>query len=479
MSESLRHKTLTGIFWSAIERFSFQGIQFVIQIIMARLLLPSDYGMIGMLLMFLQVSQIIIDSGFANALIQKRERTEEDFSTVLYFNIFIGIILTIALFFSAPLIEKFYNIPGLTDVTRLLSLTLVINSIYIVHKTKLVIDIDFKTQSKISLIAAMLSGIIGICMAYYGYGVWALVWQSITNSLFLAIMFVYYVHWWPKLIFSIKSFKTLFSFGSKLLLSSIIHSIYSNLYILVIGKKFSSTELGYYTRAEQFAIFPSSNINSLISRVTYPILSSIQDDNDKLAVFYRKYIQVASYIIFPLMIGLAVLAEPIINVLLTAKWNGVIILLQILCFDWMFDHLSIINLNLLWVKGRSDLSLKLEIVKKTLAIIILVISIPFGLIPICIGRVVYSLIATYLNTRYTKQLIGLSFRQQLSDIIPSFVLSLFMGLAVMGVLQIVAEHHGLQIVIGIITGIIFYLSASMILKMNSFTELLTFLRIKH
>ena len=292
-------------------------------------------------------------------------------------------------------------------------------------------------------------------------------------------MFVYYVHWWPKLIFSIKSFKTLFSFGSKLLLSSIIHSIYSNLYILVIGKKFSSTELGYYTRAEQFAIFPSSNINSLISRVTYPILSSIQDDNDKLAVFYRKYIQVASYIIFPLMIGLAVLAEPIINVLLTAKWNGVIILLQILCFDWMFDHLSIINLNLLWVKGRSDLSLKLEIVKKTLAIIILVISIPFGLIPICIGRVVYSLIATYLNTRYTKQLIGLSFRQQLSDIIPSFVLSLFMGLAVMGVLQIVAEHHGLQIVIGIITGIIFYLSASMILKMNSFTELLTFLRIKH
>ena len=179
------------------------------------------------------------------------------------------------------------------------------------------------------------------------------------------------------------------------------------------------------------------------------------------------------------MIGLAVLAEPIINVLLTAKWNGVIILLQILCFDWMFDHLSIINLNLLWVKGRSDLSLKLEIVKKTLAIIILVISLPFGLIPICIGRVVYSLIATYLNTRYTKQLIGLSFRQQLSDIIPSFVLSLFMGLAVMGVLQIVAEHHGLQIVIGIITGIIFYLSASMILKMNSFTELLTFLRIKH
>ena len=407
--ENLKQKTVSGIMWSAIERFSLQGVQFIIQIILARLLLPSDYGMIGMLAIFLQVAQVFIDSGFTNALIQKKDRTEEDFATVFYFNILVAVLFYGILFFSASLIADFYNMPTLVLVIRFIALSLIINALSAIHRTKLIISVNFKTQSKISLGAAFISGVIGIWMAYVGCGVWALVWQTLLNT------------------FSKSSFERLFNFGSKLLISSLINTVYRNLYTIVIGKKFSVVELGYYTRAEQFAIFPSNNLNALVSRVAYPILSSIQDDDKCLTNAYRNYIRLSSYIIFPLMVGLLVLANPIISLLLTDKWSGVVILLQILCLDWMFDHLSQINLNLLWVKGRSDLSLRLEIIKKTIAIFILFVSIPFGLEVMCWGRVIYSLIATYLNTYYTNSLIDLTLKLQVKDVFPSLILSFIMG----------------------------------------------------
>lgn len=425
--ENLKQKTVSGIMWSAIERFSLQGVQFIIQIILARLLLPSDYGMIGMLAIFLQVAQVFIDSGFTNALIQKKDRTEEDFATVFYFNILVAVLFYGILFFSASLIADFYNMPTLVLVIRFIALSLIINALSAIHRTKLIISVNFKTQSKISLGAAFISGVIGIWMAYVGCGVWALVWQTLLNSIILTILFYCLVHWKPLHTFSKSSFERLFNFGSKLLISSLINTVYRNLYAIVIGKKFSVVELGYYTRAEQFAIFPSNNLNALVSRVAYPILSSIQDDDKCLTNAYRNYIRLSSYIIFPLMVGLLVLANPIISLLLTDKWSGVVILLQILCLDWMFDHLSQINLNLLWVKGRSDLSLRLEIIKKTIAIFILFVSIPFGLEVMCWGRVIYSLIATYLNTYYTNSLIDLTLKLQVKDVFPSLILSFIMG----------------------------------------------------
>lgn len=470
MAESLKRKTISGVMWSAIERFSLQGVQFIIQLVMARLLLPSDYGMIAMLTIFLQIAQAFIDSGFTNALIQKKDRTEIDYSTVFYFNIIIALFFYCILFISAPLIAKFYNMPDLIPVMRVIALSLIILSFSAIHKTKLTIEINFKTQSKISLIAAGTSGIIGIGMAYLGYGVWALVYQSLLNAILTTILLNCFYRWKPLKAFSIESFKRLFSFGSKLLVSGLIHTVYYNLYGIVIGKRFSAIELGYYTRAEQFAMFPSSNLNGIISRVTFPILSSIQDDNERLAEAYRKYIRLSSYLIFPLMVGLATLAQPLIHTLLTDKWNGAVILLQILCFDWMFDHLSIINLNLLYVKGRSDLALQLEIIKKIIAVIILVISIPFGIIAMCLGRVLYALIATYANTYYTNSLIGLSFRTQMKDIIPCLILSLIMGITVHLFISLIKLATA-QLIIGSAIGICFYFLFSIIFKFSSLKEL--------
>lgn len=461
MSESLKSKTISGVLWSALERFSLQGVQFVINIIMARLLLPSDYGMIGMLVIFLQISQAFIDSGFANALIQKKDRTNTDFSTVFYFNVVLSILFYVLIFISAPYIADFYHMPTLTLVTRVISLGLVISSLSAVHKTKLICTIDFKTQSKVSLVSAILSGLLGIFMAYTGFGVWALVYQSLVNALLQTIMYYVFLRWLPARIFSVYSFKRLFSFGSKLLLSGLIHTVYYNLYSIVIGRKFSAMDLGYYTRAEQFATFPSSNLNAIISRVTFPILSSIQDNDEYLSLAYRKYIRLASFLIFPLMIGLAVLAKPVIIILLTEKWIGIIVLLQILCLDWMFDHLSIINLNLLYVKGRSDLALRLEIVKKVIATFILFVSIPFGLIGMCWGRVIYSLLATYLNTRYTNSLISLSFITQMKDIYPSLLLSIIMGGTVYLFMGVVDDKL-FQLLGGIILGMAVYYILSLV-----------------
>lgn len=477
MEQNLKSKTLSGFLWSAIERFSLQSVQFVINIIMARLLVPSDYGMIGMLAIFLQISQAFVDSGFTNALIQRKDRTETDFSTVFYFNILIALIFYGVLFISAPAIARFYDMPELINVTRIIAFTLIINSLSAVHRTILIIDVNFKTQSKISLSAALISGCLGIWMAYTGWGVWALVWQTILNSILLTILFHYFVRWKPLLTFSVQSFKRLFSFGSKLLVSGMIHTIYKNLYTIVIGKRFSAVDLGYYTRAEQFAMFPSSNLNAIISRVIFPVLSTIQDDDDELKTVYRKYICLSSYIIFPLMVGLSALAKPTIELLLTEKWSGVVILLQILCFDWMFDHLSMINLNLLYVKGRSDLALKLEIVKKTIATTILFISIPFGLIGMCCGRVLYSLIATYLNSRYTKSLIGLSFYDQMKDIFPYIILTFIMGISVYSISFFNLSNIN-HLIIGIIIGIFLYMTMSSVLKLDSYKILFQLIKNK-
>lgn len=471
MTENLKHKTVSGVMWSAIERFSLQGVQFVMQLVMARLLLPSDYGMIAMLTIFLQIAQAFIDSGFTNALIQKKDRTEVDYSTVFYFNIIIALLFYCILFVSAPLIAKFYNMPDLILVMRVMALSLIILSFSAVHKTKLTIEINFKIQSKITLIAAGISGIIGVGIAYWGYGVWALVYQSILNAMLTTILFNCFYRWKPLKTFSMKSFKRLFSFGSKLLVSGLIHTVYYNLYGIVIGKRFSAAELGYYTRAEQFAILPSYNLSAIITRVTFPILSSIQDDNERLASTYRKYIRLSSYLIFPLMVGLASLANPLVDLFLTEKWNGTVALLQILCFDWMFDHLSGINLNLLYVKGRSDLALRLEIIKKIIAITILLASIPLGIIGMCLGRVLYSLIATYANTYYTNSLIGLSFRTQLKDIIPYLILSLAMG-GVVYATTYLGLSNIIQLIIGITIGILFYISISYIFKITSLKVLL-------
>ena len=428
MDENLRSETIHGVFWSFIERYSVQTVQLLLNIVMARLLSPESFGLIAMLSIFMSLSQVFIDGGFSSALIQSKDRTEADFCTVFHINISISILIYIILFVSAPFIASFYSQPLLKSIIRVYSLNLIVNSFVSINKTKLTIAIDFKTQSKISLLAAIFSGIVGIVCASFGLGVWALVAQLMSATVLNMLLSFHFVKWFPKFIFSKESFHRLFAFGSKLLIAQIITSVYNNLYNLVIGKKFSSIELGYFSTADKISNFASTNIAGILSRVSFPLLSKIQDDDRHLLAVYKKYIQMSAFIVFPVILGICGAAKPLILVVLTEKWAGSIEILQILSFAYLFDCVISVNLNLIYVKGRSDLVLRLEIIKKAIAISILAVTLTFfGVVGICLGRVVYAIIAFYLNTYYTKKLLNYGFGQQLKDIAPYLVAALFIA----------------------------------------------------
>lgn len=475
--ESLKSKTIKGIVWSAIERFSIQIIQFVVQIIIARLLVPKDYGLIGMLAIFIAIAQTFIDGGFANALIQKKNRNEIDYSTVFYFNFVVGLILSLIFFLSAGFISDFYKMPELKIVIKVMCINLIIISLQVVHKAKLSIEIDFKTQAKASLIGVFISGIVGIYMAYKGYGVWSLVVNIILNNLIQTALLWYFLKWKPLWIFSFDSFTKLFSFGSKILASNLLHTIYLNLYTMIIGKRFSATSLGYYTRADQFAQFPSSNITGILQRVTYPILSSIQDDDERLRNIYRQYVKLFAFIVFPLMLGLAAISKPFIILILTEKWLGVVPLLQILCVYYMWYPINAIHQNLMQVKGRSDLFLKLEFVKKIIGIGLLFISLPFGLNALAWSLVAYSLISLGLNTYYASRLIDFSIKNQLIDILRIFIISSIMA-AVVYLINYLDLSNWLKIILAIASGAILYTAMAKIFRFDEINQLINLVRNK-
>ena len=463
---SITSKSIHGIVWSAIERFSLQGVQFLIGIILARLLSPSDFGMIGMLSIFLGVSQTFIDCGFSNALIRQKEASVNDYGTAFIINFAISLLAFIILFIVAPFVASFYKMPDLLPIMRVVSVTLIINALFTVHKVKLTRSVDFKTQSKASFCSAFISGILGIALAYNGFGVWSLVYQTVCNSILNLILMTTLLKWFPKPVFNKESFHVLFGFGSKLLVASVISSIYSNLYNIVIGKQFSASSLGYYSRADHLGNFPSQNVAGILSRVTYPILSQLQDDAERLRGIYIKYLQIACFVVFPLMMGLAALAKPLIVLMLGEKWLPSVLLLQILCFGLMLDPICNINLNLLYVKGRSDLVLKLEIVKKTIAVVILVASLPFGLVGLCIGRSCYGVVATVLNMTYSRKFINLSMWGQTKLIMPSLLLSLLMAAGSFGI-TLFDINYGLQLTLGVTAGIVVYLGFARLFRMNA------------
>lgn len=471
MSESLKSKTVKGTIWSSMERFSVQGIQFLVTIIMARMLTPSDYGLIGMLAIFIAISQSLIDSGFSQALIRKQDRTEIDNSTVFYFNIGVGIILYLILFLCAPLIASFYNEPILEPLTKVIGLGLVFNSLSVVQRALFTVKLDFKTQAKASLIGAIVSGAIGIYTAYAGYGVWSIVYLQISNYAITVLLLWIFSKWRPQWCYSWKSFKELFSFGSKLMLSGLLDTLFNNVYLLVIGKFFKASDLGYYTRAAQFSDFASANVTGIFQRVTYPVLCEIQNDDVRLHDAYQRMLRMSAFVIFPLMMGLAAVAKPMILTILTEKWLFSSVLLQILCFSYMWYPIHAINLNLLKVKGRSDLFLKLEIIKKIIGVIIICITVPFGLIAMCIGGIFSSIICLFINTRYTGMLINLGFLSQMKDLLPCLLLSLAMGAIVYAVVTFIPMPPVAALIVGIAVGIVFYTLSSKILRFPEFAEI--------
>ena len=444
-------------------------------IFLARILDISDYGIVAMIVVFMAVAQAFVDSGFSSALIRKPDLNEEDKSTAFYFNIVVGLTCYGILFIVSPLIADFYDEPLLSPIIRVTGLSIIFNSLCVVQRALFTIAVDFKTQAIISLACTVISGVVGLVMAYNGYGVWALVGQS-TISTFLNFVLLWLCsRWRPVTGFSKASFRYLFNFGSKLLASGLLDTLYNNAYPIVIGKFYNSAQLGLYSRAQGYASLPSSNITGILQRVTFPVLSLMQDDDQKLANNYRRLLRMSAFVVFPLMIGLAAIADPLIRVLITSKWAGCIIYLQIICFGMMLYPIHALNLNLLQVKGRSDLFLRLEILKKIIGVCALCITIPFGITAMCIGLVVVSVVALYINTYYTGKLLSLGFLMQIKDLVPFFILSMLVGL-LMYYVPISINNDLYRLVSGGLIGIVSYVGLAALFRIKEFNELINLIR---
>lgn len=468
--QSLKHQTVQGIIWRILEIGGTQMIQFGISVVLARLILPEQFAAIAMLSIFISVAGVFINSGFATALLRKNDRTQIDCSTVFYFNITISIISYFILFLIAPYVADFYNLPELKSILRVSSIALVIGSTAGVHRTLFSARMDFKSLTKYNLAALIISGVVGMYMAYKGFQVWALVSQSIVSTLVSTICIWHASPWRPSLQFSWISLKEFFSFGSKLLASGLLDTVYTNMYSVVIGKFFQHSDLAFFNRAEVLKGITSSTPTSVLQSVTFPALCKLQDNNDSLSASYRKLLQVSAFVVFPLCLGIGAVAYPLINVIYTKVWIYAASLLEIIVFAGMWYPIHAINLNLLQVKGRSDLFFRLEVIKKILGVIMLCITVPLGLKAMCYGGIVTSIICLIINTHYTGKLLTLGFFTQMKDIFPSLALSVSMFI----VCKIISTMMGnglASLAISISVGIIFYTGLAHLFKFKEFAML--------
>ena len=477
MADSSNTKVVKGMAWTLIERLSIQVCHFIIGIILARVLMPSDYGIVGMLSIFMAVAQSLLDSGFNRALIQKKDRTNVDYSTVFYFNLAIAIGLYLVLFFAAPYIASFYRTPILTDVSRVVSFSIIVNALSLVQTAKLTIELNFRLQSIASIVSVFFSGVLGVILAYCGYGVWALVVQGLSSAVVRTVVIWIFAHWKPLLLFSKESFKALFSFGSKLLIGDLIHTIYTNMYTLVIGRAYNSADVGYYNRANGYSALPYSVFSQVVNKVMFPILSEKQDDNVALLNTYNKLFRVSMFIYTPLMFAIAAMAKPLICVMIGEKWMECVPLLQVLCIGCVFAPMTAINLNLLYVKGRSDISLKLDFIKKPLGIVILFASIPFGLWWMCVGKALYDFVAFAMNCYYTKKLLNYGFIEQLRSISPFIIYSIVMFVGILFFNSFFTSYW-LMIICGILIGFSIYIGLSLLFKDSALQTCVYFVKNK-
>lgn len=428
--ESLKNKTVKGASWSFIDSIAGQGITFLVGLVLARLLTPEEYGLIGIIIIFIAVFNSIVDSGFSNALIRKNDAKDIDYNTVFISNLVLSVVLFGVLFISAPAISNFFNQPQLIPLLRVMGSIVIINAFAIIQRTILVKNVDFKAQTKVSLISSITSGVVGIGMAVGGLGVWSLVGQQISRQFLNSAFLWIYSRWYPKLQFSIQSFKELFTFGWKLLVSSLIDTVWREIYQVIIGKCYSPVALGQYTRAQQFASICSSNLTTVVQRVSFPVLSSVQDDKERLKNGYKRIIKVAMLVTFVLMLGLAAVAKPLVLSLIGEQWLPCVPFLQIICLQMMLYPLHSLNLNMLQVQGRSDLFLKLEIIKKIIAIGPLLLGIFVNIYWMLGGSVVTGCIAYYLNAYYSGPFLNYSIKEQVKDILPSFGVAVAMAVPV-------------------------------------------------
>lgn len=466
-----KNKVIYSLLWKVMERIGTQGIQFFVMIVLARLLLPEEFGLIVLVTIFITIAGVFVQSGFNIALIQKKDADVIDFSSVFYLSLFVASLLYVFLFFTAPFIATFFEQPEFATVLRILSITLFFGSFNSIQNAIISRNMEFKKLFISSLGAIIFSGIVGVVMAYTGFGVWALVGQQLTNQLIVTLILTFTVKWKPKFIFSIDRIKILFSFSWKLLASSLLDTLNSNLRNLLIGKMFSPATLGFYNRGDQFPNFLISNINGSIQSVMLPTLSSYQDDKQKVKAIVRRAIVTSAFIVIPMMVGLAVIAEPLVKILLTDKWLPAVPFLQIFCAVYALWPIHTANLQAINALGRSDIFLKLEIIKKILGLIILAISLPFGVYAITLGILVGGILSTFINAYPNLKLLNYSIREQWKDITPSLLISLLMG-AIIYPIQWVGMSDMLTVIIQIVVGVVFYVGLARLFKLECFTYLL-------
>lgn len=428
--ENLKKRTIKGFGWNFLDNILNRGISFVVGIVLARLLSPSEYGLIGIIIILIAIFSNIVDSGLGSALIRKNDCTEEDYDTVFHSNLFLSIIMSLLFFLCAPLIADFFNEPQLKPLAQVMSCTLIINAFSIIQNTLLLKQLDFKGKMAISMISSLASGAAGIAMAYSGYGVWSLVGQQISRQVLYTTLLWLHNRWIPRLRFSKSSFHELFGFGWKLLVSGLIDTVWREIYQIVIGKFYSPTTLGLYSRAHQFSTIFSSNLASVVQSVSFPALSKVQDDPEKLKRGFRKVNKTSMLISFAMMFGMMSVAEPMVKVLIGDKWLPCVPFLQIICLQMVLYPLHSQNLNLLEIRGRSDLFLKIQIIKKSISVGPIILGIFISIYWMLVGSVFTSLIDLYVNSYYSRSLLDYDLKEQLKDIAPSFAITLSMAIFV-------------------------------------------------
>lgn len=475
---NLRNKAVRGIAWSAIDKIAVRGMSFLIGIIIARILMPSDYGVLGMVAVFITLSSLFIDSGFSQALVQKQDRTQTDMSTAFFFNVLVALGCYIVLFAVAPLAASFYEMPILVSVLRVVGLNVVIMSLATVQRANLLIKIDFRTLAIVDIISVAISGIVGITMAYRGFGVWALVAQTMTMQASSSMWLWLLGRWRPSREFSRNSVSRLWKFGSKLLVAGTVATTTREIYSIVIGKFYRSSELGYYHRAVQTTDVISGTINEIINASSFPILSSIQDERERMISVYSRLLSMTAFVVFPVMTLLAVVASPLVSVLLTDKWLPVVPLIQWLCFARMFTPVSSLNMNILNAVGRSDLFLKLDLSKLPLTILTMAITLPISVKAVVIGSFVNSFICYFINAYLPGKMFNFGVVAQFKIFWKIILATAIMASVSMLCMQL-TESPLVKLFCGGFSALVAFYSLSRLLRIREFREILTVIRNKH
>lgn len=473
---SLRKQAISGMIWTYSQQFGSQLITFAVSVVLARFLLPEEFGLIGMITIFMGIGMALFEGGLASSLIRSKELEQSDYSTVFYFNLGGSVVMYLLLFFASPLIASFYHQPELTDITRVYGLTFILSAFGTVQNTILTRELRFKKQAMIVLPALIVSSIVGLTMAYLGHGVWSLVIAAIVNSFCTSLFLWLASDWYPKLLFSKAKFDQHFHYGYKLTLSGILDIVFTNIYQIIIGRFYSASQVGYYTRAHTLMMLPVGNVSGALNRVVFPLFSKVQDDIPRFKNAYKQIMQLVLFVITPVIILMAVLSEPLVVFLFTDKWLPVVPIFQIICFTGILYPVHLYNLLVLQVKGRSDLFLKLEVIKKIVLSVILFISFFFGFYALLWGQLLFSILALLINTHYAGKMLHYSMKEQLKDIFPVFAFASIMALVTYFGNSFLSDFPDLfRLCVGSILGLCCYIAVAYFFKFESIKEIIRLL----